>query len=211
MSRALLVGVLIVSSCAGQELKVVRNAPFTATAVTNNVQTLTDGNKITRTTNVFIARDSEGRTRREQGNGVFIVDPVASTGYVLDTKSHTVRRFAAQSRSGAPATEIRSGPGEETRVMEGLPVEGSHLQHIIRPGEAGNTDPIEIVSEIWYSSELQEPVLTRTVDPRTGETTSQLKDIRRAEPAHTLFEVPVDFSVVEGLSIPLPTGSSGKK
>src|SRR5258707_243542 len=46
--------------------KVVKGAPYTADAVTETVQTLTNGAHITRKSTAQLARDSEGRTRREQ-------------------------------------------------------------------------------------------------------------------------------------------------
>jgi hypothetical protein len=39
--------------------------------------------------------------------------------------------------------------------------------------------PIEIVSERWYSPELQLVVMTRHSDPRTGETTYKLTNLNR--------------------------------
>src|ERR1700676_5611445 len=45
--------------------KVVQGAPYTAQAVTQFTRTLGDGNRIQRTTTALVARDSDGRTRRE--------------------------------------------------------------------------------------------------------------------------------------------------
>jgi hypothetical protein len=77
------------------ESKPVSGAPYTAQAVTETTQTLSDGNRISQTTQGLVARDSAGRTRREQtmpplpgaqGDAmklVFINDPVAQVNYVL--------------------------------------------------------------------------------------------------------------------------------
>src|SRR5258708_1517033 len=84
------------------ENKLVKNSPYSAQSVTEFTQTLADGNRIHRTTNGSIARDSEGRTRREQtlsGIGpmassgepmksVMIHDPVAGATYSLEPHSH---------------------------------------------------------------------------------------------------------------------------
>ena len=45
---------------------IVQGAPYTAEAVTEVTQTLADGNRIEQRTTAAIARDSQGRTRREQ-------------------------------------------------------------------------------------------------------------------------------------------------
>ncbi len=85
---------------------VVKGQPYTADAVTTRVQTLADGNRITSTESAQVARDSEGRTRREQVLGVppgadrsgaspkivFINDPVAQVNYVLEP-DHTARKM----------------------------------------------------------------------------------------------------------------------
>ncbi|MGH9638335.1 MAG: hypothetical protein ACRD72_26165 [Candidatus Angelobacter sp.] len=74
----------------------VKGAPYTATAVTESTQVLPDGNRIVNKQSGFVARDSEGRTRREMTMGkmgplqvnspkvIFIHDPVAQTGIVLN-------------------------------------------------------------------------------------------------------------------------------
>jgi hypothetical protein len=61
----------------------------------------------------------------------------------------------------------------------------------------GNEQPIAIVTEQWRSPELQVLVLTRTSDPRSGETTYRLLGITRAEQAPSWFEVPADYTVRE--------------
>src|SRR5215510_8083000 len=46
--------------------KVVKGAPYSATATTETIQTLSDGNQIIRKNESKLYRDSEGRTRIEQ-------------------------------------------------------------------------------------------------------------------------------------------------
>src|SRR4051812_12505144 len=59
---------------------VVKGLPFTAEAVTETTLVLADGNRIVTQVTALIARDFEGRTRRETQVGersvVFILDPV---------------------------------------------------------------------------------------------------------------------------------------
>ena len=52
---------------SGVDVSPVKGAPYTAKAITTMTQTLADGNKIKHTSEVDLARDSEGRTRRGAG------------------------------------------------------------------------------------------------------------------------------------------------
>lgn len=258
--------------------KVVKGAPYSAEAVTESVQTLSDGNRIVNKFTSQVYRDSEGRTRREQtlkglggvGTGeeplqtIFINDPVAGVTYSLDTRSQTAHKsmpfrfqvtkktgvgigsdaqtFEFKTAQGANVVVSSSGAGTpqaSTRVVtqgaevdhftmraegaagyvfrtrpnanasdvkeeklgmqmiEGVQAEGTRRTTTIPAGEIGNERPIEMVSERWYSPELQLVVMTRYSDPRSGETTYKLTNINRTEPAKSLFEVPPGFSVKE--------------
>lgn len=85
------------------------------------------------------------------------------------------------------------------QIVEGVEAEGTRSTTTIAVGEIGNEQPIDIVSESWYSAELQTLVMTRHSDPRMGETTYRLTNINRSEPAHSLFEVPSDYTIQETL------------
>ena len=91
------------------------------------------------------------------------------------------------------------GKGKEEALgkqnIEGVEAEGTRNTVTIAAGEIGNERPIEIVSERWYSPELQTVVMTRHSDPRFGETVYRLTNINRSEPNKTLFEVPGDYTI----------------
>jgi hypothetical protein len=86
--------------------KLVKNAPFTAEAMTESVQTLGDGNRMVRKSSARLFRDAAGRTRREHtldrrgaqtSDGeepklIVINDPVAQVNYLIETPTKTVRR-----------------------------------------------------------------------------------------------------------------------
>jgi len=55
---------------------------------------------------------------------------------------------------------------------------------------------LDTVSERWYSNELKTIVLTTRKDPRTGENTYKLTNLRRGEPGRNLFELPADYRVI---------------
>jgi TonB family protein len=87
--------------------KLVKGAPYSAQAVTEMTQTLSDGNRIVNKSSVSLYRDSEGRTRREQTlraigpfataseppTTIFINDPVAGATYMLDARTHIARKM----------------------------------------------------------------------------------------------------------------------
>jgi hypothetical protein len=89
--------------------KLVKDAPYSADAVTETIQTLGDGNRIVRNSSSKIYRDSAGRTRREQAMKVLgpwavsgeaptmitINDPVSGVYYNLNSSSKTAHKMTA--------------------------------------------------------------------------------------------------------------------
>ena len=212
--------------------KVITGAPYTATVSTEMTQVLGDGNRINNKTSASLARDSQGRTRREETMGmvgpwqvngpklVFINDPTSQTNYVLDFNKQTamVMKHAGFNAAGPePGFTVQfpgKGPGGEqpeeiktellgNQTMEGVVVEGKRVTRTIPAGQIGNTQPIEITSEVWTSPDLQVIIMSKHNDPRFGETTYQLTGIQRAEPDHSLFEIPSGYTVK---NMPAPMG-----
>jgi hypothetical protein len=210
------------------EGKVVKGAPYRAEAVTDVTQTFADGNRIVRKTTASVSRDSEGRTRREATLAaigplvaqdapklVFIQDPVAGTSYVLEPDSRTARKLACPGPDGkggdGPGSHFgawhhKMGEGKWDRqtdnlgsqTLEGVEATGTRTTVTIPAGAIGNERAITVVSERWFSPELQVVVLSTHRDPRFGETTYRLTGIARVEPARSLFDVPSDYTVREG-------------
>ncbi len=92
-------------------------------------------------------------------------------------------------------------PKEEdlgAQVIQGLTAQGKRVTRTIPAGQVGNQRPIDIVTETWYSPDLQVVLMSKTSDPRFGETVYQLNHINRAEPDHSLFTVPSDYTVQQG-------------
>jgi hypothetical protein len=163
---------------AAIRLKIVKSAPFSAQVQTESIQTLRDDNRVTLTSSALIARDSEGRTRREQvGAGtVFMSDPLLGAAYVIDARTKTARRYALPFAE-ADGAEKAASPALKsealgTNVIEGLPVEGTRLTRVVAAGEAGNEHSIEVTSEAWYSSDLQIVLSSRTLDPQANPPTN---------------------------------------
>jgi hypothetical protein len=235
--------------------KLVKGAPYSAEAITESTQTLSDGNRIVNKSTASIYRDSEGRTRREQAlraigpyaneggpsQTIHISDPVAEVSYVLDPGAQVARKmppmrfkFDKKPASGgkivgpdekehfrirlhsdgvmdkkmtksrvAVGVLDRNHPNSRTESLGrqnigGVDAEGTRTTVTIPAGEIGNERPIEIVSERWFSPELQIVVMTRHSDPRFGENSYRLNNIDRSEPARSLFEVPAGYRIEEG-------------
>jgi hypothetical protein len=64
-------------------------------------------------------------------------------------------------------------------------------------GAIGNDRPITTVTETWMSSDLKTVVLSKSSDPRFGDSTTKLTNIVMAEPDPALFQVPSDYSIMD--------------
>jgi hypothetical protein len=82
-----------------------------------------------------------------------------------------------------------------TQIVAGVSAQGTRVTHTIPPGQIGNEKAITIVSEHWYSNELQMVVMSKRSDPRFGDTVYTVTNIQRSEPAASLFTVPSDYTV----------------
>lgn len=215
------------------EGKTVTGAPYSAQAVTESTQVLADGNRITRKTTSSVARDSMGRTRREQNldfvgpwattgkppTMLLINDPVSGTRYSLNSNSHSAVKMpggvemegkvrmgvrlkqeaehnASFTVSAAPASQ--TPPKVESlgsQTIGGVMAEGKRVTETIPAGRIGNERDINIVSETWYSPDLQTVVMSKNSDPRSGDVVYTLTNITRAEPDPALFQIPADYKV----------------
>ena len=268
--------------------KSIKGSPYSADAVTETTQILSDGNRIVNSSTASLYRDSEGRTRREQTlkaiggvaagaqplRTIMISDPVAGVTYSLDpvnriarksamgmvtfqraaaapgtagsgnstfvfnsgaAEAGTVRAATAAPAAGVTATlpstnapaitwtaqstgvagyqvTTRDGRSENvnkedlgTQLIEGVSATGTRVTFTIPVGQIGNERPIDIVDERWFSKDLQAFVMTRHSDPRSGETVYRLTNINRTEPDHSLFQVPADYDIKDGGSLPMRT------
>ena len=83
------------------------------------------------------------------------------------------------------------------QTVEGVPADGTRTTFTIAAGQIGNDQALQIVSESWFSPDLQVVIMSRHSDPRAGETVFRLTNINRGAPAASLFQPPSDFSVQE--------------
>jgi hypothetical protein len=231
----------------------VAGAPYSAQIQTQHVQTLADGNRIVETTQGSVARDGQGRVRRDEALSgfpgtqadaphlVFIDDPVAGVHWNLDAHTKTAFKLpfvhVPPPGAGAPfsismpppppppgpdkvffyssdvmpkadlhimtrAQVLPDSQGAKTDLgtdtVAGVKAQGTKITRTIPAGTIGNEQPLVITTETWYSPNLKVLVMSKTSDPRIGETTYRLTDIQRAEPAADLFEIPADYTIKSG-------------
>jgi hypothetical protein len=242
------------------EGKIVKNAPYSAQAVSEKVQSLSDGNQITARNVTTYYRDSAGRTRVEisgpdgELRNITIRDADGVT-YVLRPREKTAVRLGARRQLAAAARdkarerieqlrkegklpadaagreaiivkrveratgEVGHGFGLGARIagafgdrewaskavtrelgsreFSGVKAEGKMRTYEIPAGELGNRNPIVVTHETWYSPELQVTVYAKHSDPRSGDNTYRLENLKREEPAASLFAVPSDYTVTD--------------
>jgi hypothetical protein len=87
-----------------------------------------------------------------------------------------------------------------TRDFSGVKANGKLRSYEIPAGAIGNRNPIVVSTETWISPELQVTVYTRHSDPRNGDVEFHLENLKREEPAASLFSVPSDYTVKEPLA-----------
>ena len=83
-------------------------------------------------------------------------------------------------------------------TMQGLSVLGTRVTRTIPAGQIGNAQPILIITDKWYSQDLQIEVKTVHSDPRTGTTTTTVTNLSRNEPTPSLFTVPPGYTITTG-------------
>lgn len=162
-----------------------------------------------------------GQQEPEAPRFTVITDPVDGVTYTLDERMKEARRspakiavhsvdLKAQSielKKVADKLEMVARQGTTsnsliveslgTRQIEGVSAEGTRMTTTIPAGQIGNLNPINVVSERWFSKELQMAVLITRRDPRSGDTVYRLTNIVRTEPPPDLFTVPSDYRIVD--------------
>jgi hypothetical protein len=138
-----------------------------------------------------------------QGGGTLTVTTSSSTS-TGTTQTHEVQKsvivtggeggvFTVDSFNSAKGDVVKEDLGEQT--VEGILAKGSRTTTTIPAGALDNEQPIRIVSEEWFSQELQVLVMTKHSDPRVGDTTYRLVHISRTEPDKSLFELPAGYTI----------------
>lgn len=142
--------------------KLVKGAPYSAQAVTESVQTLSDGNRIVRKNTAQLYRDTEGRTRREQTVGnfgpiafpagetpqtVFINDPVSGYSYILDPSSRTARKMPRMELRFKTEEGAAAGQKAEREALRKVEVERTFNTRVSGPEAHGSGTTVTVITQ----------------------------------------------------------------
>ena len=148
----------------------------------------------------------EARVAVDRGSpgGIVIAAPAALPRQAVtdELRKRQEAEIAAGGGRGRGVQPVRVGQEakEESlgqKVVEGVMADGKRVTTVLPAGAVGNQQPITILTEQWFSPDLEILVMTRHSDPRTGETAYTVSNITRAEPQATLFDVPADYTMLE--------------
>jgi hypothetical protein len=203
----------------------VANAPMSATARLETARLLPDGSTERLTSVNHIARDSNGRIYNELRQLVpldftgtpplissHIVDPATRISTFLNLREHIAR----QSKQPGPGPDWEHMtllpsvpppvPGREplvrqedlgTQVMQDMTVRGVRITRTIPANSSGTGQPVVVTDEYWYSDDLHLNMLVKHDDPRSGQQTMTVMQLKRGEPDPQLFIIPSDYKVVD--------------
>ena len=163
------------------DAKPVTGAPYTATATTETTQVLADGNRIVNKTTAFLARDSQGRTRREESLGglgplavngpktVFINDPVAKTSYALNLNNQSAQVLKAGRVGTGASMAVGMGGGKHTAMISGPVISERRLEFSDGPN-AGVEQRIVVMNPAGDAGQVKtESLGTQVIEGVTAE------------------------------------------
>jgi hypothetical protein len=175
----------------GDSAKPVIGAPYTATAITETTQVLADGNRIVNKTESQLARDSQGRTRRQETMSnigplatnapkmAFINDPVEKASYILDLNEKTaqvIKEPAGAHGFAAPGTVALAKPG----VPAGATVT-MERKIVVAGGNTGAGQRVWVNSNEDASQVKTELLGTQTIEGVSAEGTRTTRTIPAGE------------------------------
>jgi hypothetical protein len=201
--------------------------PFTGRDHIEWTRKLEDGSVVTTELYALLARDSQGRIYREHRGfvppnssresrliDIVLLDPVTHTGTTcaLATRRCTVTSYHVsatftppQPGSQGKGTRFLTREGLGTSVVDGLDVIGTRETLTFGAGAVGNTQPLVVTRDFWYSPALEVNLTVTRKDPRQGTQVIHIVDLSRTDPDPAIFRVPSNFVVEDRRSARPPT------
>jgi hypothetical protein len=133
---------------------------------------------------------------------VHLYDPQTGVQTVYEPATHIARRQLRPeprqvNNPSNPANPFVKVEDLGISTIDNIEVKGTRRTVTIPAQANGTGADLTVVDEYWYSEDLHLNLLLRHSDPRTGEQTITLSDIKREEPAQEFFEVPQDYKIVD--------------
>jgi hypothetical protein len=184
-----------------QQLKKRRQRLESRKAETQNPQTPGEKQIPKQTASESINESSSSNSSSVSVNGKPAKEATQSKTVKKETKTNQAKISAEPNQSKNPSPPVLPKGAVKTeslgtRRLEGVEAEGVRLTTTVAAGAIGNERPIEIVYERWYSKELELIVFSKYTDPRFGEQTYRLVNVKRDEPDSALFTLPADYKIV---------------
>lgn len=202
----------------------IPGAPFSATEEISITSAATNGGAFQRKSSALIARDSRGRIHNERRANVpptseqnsplvssMVYDPYRQMSTFMNPYTHIAREIAftraadtAPPNNWAQHTSPSAYADAKVRLedlgaslLEGLDVHGYRRTVTLPQKITGTQQPVVVTDEYWYSEDLHINMLEKHTDPRTGELIVRVTKLIRVEPPSNLFDVPLDYKVVD--------------
>lgn len=193
----------------------IADAPFTAKVVVTWNKPLVGGGIASKKYYTLVARDSQGRVRRETREFIpadsaaepplrsfTILDPVSGTRTTCTKALMTcaASAFDANLVLAETAADRGSVSGERLgqQMIEGLPATGTRETASNVSGQRGSSRLAVSHTDAWYSSDLQIDLSVTRTDPQSGVVTLNVTDLVRGEPDSTWFAIPSGYTVKGG-------------
>ncbi|MFZ1142971.1 MAG: hypothetical protein ABR881_19115 [Candidatus Sulfotelmatobacter sp.] len=200
----------------GIEIPAIPNAPFTAKVVVTWNESLVGGGTVSRKYYTSVARDSQGRVRREIREFVpadsnaepplrsfTILDPVSATRTMCTKASMNcatttfhprllLAEDAGGAGSGSNGNVTRESLGQQT--MDDLAVVGTRET----VSNAGASRIALARTDVWYSPDLHMDLSVIRNSPQLGEVTLKVTNLVRGEPDPSWFSIPSGYEVRGG-------------
>lgn len=195
----------------------VENAPFAATVTAEWTRKLEDGGTMTISNHRAVARDSSGRIFQERRflipggdknpsplSELDFSDPNLHELYICFPSIRVCRLhsyFATAEFHLQQPGDLPGGHGTLTRedlgknTLEGVEVVGTRETLTLSPNTVGNSQPLAITKEFWYSPQLGINLLVKRVDPRHGTQIFSVSELTLASPPPAMFQLPQGYVV----------------
>jgi hypothetical protein len=191
--------------------------PFSGVDSIDWTRVLEDGSEVATHTDAKLARDAEGRIYREnvsrvpansgqpsRVNEILIMDPVAHTRTICEVAARHCNITSYNMPASIPPKPTGTFGNDKRSIsranigndkIDGLDVIGTREIVTIAAGVEGNSQPLSVVEEAWYSPDLEVNLSISRKDPREGTVVVHVVDLNRSDPDPALFQIPANYTV----------------